>query len=87
MKPLEIKADLSEKGYSISMVARVMKKSPSTISGVICRHTTSMEVATGLSKILKKPIPVLFPDVPAYLKAEETQKKESEIAKLLEVQP
>ena len=83
MNPKEIKAKLESSGFSIAMIARALQKSPNTVSGVINRHTTSTEVANGLSKILKTPVTELVPDVPTYSKPHLHEKKQSEILELL----
>ncbi|MAD76920.1 MAG: transcriptional regulator [Rheinheimera sp.] len=83
MQPLEIKAQLKTKGYSIAMIARALGKSPTTISSVINRYTTSVDVAEKLSKILDKPLIEVFPDVETYARAHSKEQKQAELEQLL----
>lgn len=66
MDASEIKASLSTRGYSLSLIADAMERSPSLISKVVCRKATSIDVAKAIAKVIGKPLEEVFPDVPGY---------------------
>ncbi len=75
MKPEQIKQALEEKGYSLSIVATALGLNLSHVSSVIYQHTTSYKVAAAIAKIIGKPVDVIFPDVPAYIKNKDCRAK------------
>lgn len=61
MSPSQIKTALQEQGYSMTMIAVVLEKSPSLVSKVINGRARSMKVAKAISKVLEKNLTEVFP--------------------------
>lgn len=75
MKPEQIKQALEEKGYSLSIVATALGLNLSHVSSVVYQHTTSYKVAAAIAKIIGKPVDVIFPNVPAYIRNKDCRAK------------
>lgn len=63
MTPDEIIFSIRQKGYSLSMIAEVLQKSPSMISKVINRRAKSFPIAQAISKILERKVSDVFPSL------------------------
>tara|TARA_B110000211_G_scaffold54451_2_gene60381 strand:- start:1335 stop:1604 length:270 start_codon:yes stop_codon:yes gene_type:complete len=61
-----IKIELSNKGYSMSMIATALKCSPVNIHQVCKRANRSYRVANAIAVVLDKEIKDIFPDVESY---------------------
>ncbi|MFU2510601.1 helix-turn-helix domain-containing protein [Pseudoalteromonas sp. ASV78] len=83
MKPEEITAALNAKGFTVTMLADVIGKRPSSVSAVIYRHTTSVDTASKIAKVLGKDIADVFPDVKTYSNAINRDEKMAELKQLL----
>ncbi|KZX01018.1 hypothetical protein JL49_08180 [Pseudoalteromonas luteoviolacea] len=76
MKPTEIKQAISNKGYTLSMIADAMSVKPSAISSVVNGTGRSKRIAQAISKIIDKPIESIFPNVSSYTQPAEIAKGE-----------
>jgi lambda repressor-like predicted transcriptional regulator len=63
MKTEEIKEALRNQGLTYSMVAEASDLTVPYISSIITRATTSMRVATIISKVIDKPVEEVFPEM------------------------
>lgn len=63
MKAEEIKEALRSQGLTYSMVAEASDLTVPYISSIITRATTSMRVATIISKVIDKPVEQVFPEM------------------------
>ncbi|NOU53125.1 transcriptional regulator [Pseudoalteromonas sp. JBTF-M23] len=63
MKPNEIKQAISNKGYSLSMIADALKVAPSAVSNVVNGNARSERIAKAIAKLLEKPLKSVFPDI------------------------
>lgn len=63
MKSEEIKMELSKKGFSLTMIADVLGKSPSMVSKVVNGSATSLMIADCISRILNRNISDVFPNL------------------------
>lgn len=61
-----IKEGLRENGFSLSLIADALGRSPSLVSKVVKRQAKSLEVAKAISRALDKQVSEVFPDVPEY---------------------
>lgn len=61
-----IKTELSNKGYSMSMIATVLKCSPVNVHQVCKRSNRSYRVANAVAVALECEIADVFPDVESY---------------------
>lgn len=66
MDKKQIKMELGQRGYDLSMLAEAINKSPSLVSKVLSRQARSKRVAEAVASILEKNIAEVFPDVPEY---------------------
>ena len=62
MKPETIKHQIYDKGYDLSMIAKVLGKSSSLVSKVLNGKARSLVVAQAIAKILEKDINQVFPN-------------------------
>lgn len=86
MTPDEIKAELNQRGYSIALLAEVLKKTPVAVGAVINRKLIAKPTAESISKAIGKDIKEVFPDVPSYhtpCKAAAREQKKIELQKQL----
>lgn len=89
MTPKRIKAELKKRGYTLTMVAESIGRSPSLLSKVVSGEATSLEAARAVAKAIDKPLEEIFPgnyrtaDHRGYKQTEEYQKKLAELRKLL----
>ncbi|RUO58666.1 helix-turn-helix domain-containing protein [Pseudidiomarina marina] len=63
MKPEDINQSLHQLGYSQTLIAEVMGKSPSLISKVISGNAKSFGVAYFIATILEKSVNEVFPNI------------------------
>jgi len=66
MDDTQIRCALKARGINISMLASALAVSPSTVSQVIRRRTTSRRIARGVARAIGKPVTTVFPDRPDY---------------------
>ncbi|MDN7136388.1 helix-turn-helix domain-containing protein [Pseudidiomarina terrestris] len=89
MTPDEIKAEIIKKGFSLTMIADVLGKSPSMVSKVVNGSATSLLIADCISRILDRPIHEVFPNLydESFAKTYKTSKsykaKKEELKELL----
>lgn len=62
MKPEHIKAELTKRGYTLTMVAEAIGKSPSLISKVVSGKAVSYDAATAVAKAIDLPLSMVFPE-------------------------
>jgi Ner family transcriptional regulator len=61
-----IKIELLKKGYSMSMIAAVLKCTPVNVHQVCKGVTSSYRVAKAVATVLEKPVEVVFPQTAGY---------------------
>lgn len=61
MSPREIKAALTLAGIKPIQIARELKITPTTVSAVIARRSTSRRVFEAIAKAIGKPVDEVFP--------------------------
>lgn len=89
MRPKRIKAELKKRGYTLTMVAESIGRSPSLLSKVVSGEATSLEAARAVAKAIDKPLEEVFPGNyrtaghRGYKKTEEYQRKLAELRQLL----
>lgn len=66
MNQSQINTALRSSGYSAALIAKAMNKTTSSVTTVISRKSISKPIATAIATILKKPVEVVFNDVPQY---------------------
>lgn len=79
MQHEEIKQAINAKGLTIKIVAQALGKSPMAITNVMRRRLKSRPIAVALSKIIERPVEVVFPDQPKYHgSADEVQRRQQD---------
>ncbi|WP_258806578.1 helix-turn-helix transcriptional regulator [Pseudidiomarina sp. CB1] len=63
MTPDAIKKEIIKKGFSLTMIADVLGKSPSMVSKVVNGSATSLLIADCICRILERPIHEVFPNL------------------------
>lgn len=61
MQPKKIKAALKSRGYTLSMVAESIGRSPSLVSKVVSDKARSFDAANAVAKAIDKPLDDVFP--------------------------
>ena len=77
MDTIAIKQGLKAKGCSFTIIAKVLGRTPSQVSAVASRRSTSREIAEAICKVLNMEISSVFPDVPSYKEPHIPNKKEN----------
>ncbi|EWH09841.1 hypothetical protein DS2_10337 [Catenovulum agarivorans DS-2] len=63
MNSEEIKQAISDKGYTLSMIADALDVSLGSVSGLIGGHNKSRTIAEAVCKIIEKPLEEVFPAI------------------------
>ncbi|PCI62025.1 MAG: hypothetical protein COB35_04920 [Gammaproteobacteria bacterium] len=74
----DIKQALRANGCSISIIARVLKKSHSAVRQTAMGTHTSKEIATAIAKAINKPIDIVFPQIAFYRQENKFQSKDAQ---------
>lgn len=89
MRPKRIKTELKKRGYTLTMVAESIGRSPSLLSKVVSGGATSLEAALAVAKAIDKPLEEVFlgkydlESRRGYKQTEEYQKKLADLRQLL----
>lgn len=85
MKPEHIKAELTKRGYTLTMVAEAIGKSPSLLSKVVSGKAVSYEVASKIATAIEKPLAQVFPGTYALKRQRDFKNSEAYRQKLGEL--
>lgn len=78
MSPKQIKTALALRGYSVTLVAQALYKTPGLISKVVNKKATSRPIAEAIAKLIDVPLEEAFPEVCETSRAKANELKRNE---------